>query len=317
LKQNEKIFLAGWKAMNATTCDDPKLERLRKLDDVLRTEIRGQNQVLPRVVSVVQRGELSLTKPGRPRGSFLLLGPTGVGKTETVVVLTSQIFGADKLFRFDMSEFQTQESLGLLLGARLGEKGYLGAVRERAAEGSLLFDEAEKAHPRVLDILLQLLDAARITIATGQTLDFSGFYVWLTSNIGSAELMGLQHSNDATLERHVLSRAQQALRPEIFARITEKLVFNRLSYEHQLEIAEKFLSREMEFFAARGHKLELDKTVLPFLVRKGFHPKLGARPMRDAVEKLVGDALAARLLAGQNHGGTLQVDESLGCLIVR
>ena len=303
--------------MNATTLDVQKLERLRQVDGVLRTEIRGQNQVLPRVVSVVQRGELSLTKPARPRGSFLLLGPTGVGKTETVVVLTNQIFGAEKLFRFDMSEFQTQESLGLLLGARLGEKGYLGAVRERAAEGSLLFDEAEKAHPRVLDILLQLLDAARITIATGQTLDFSGFYVWLTSNIGSAELMTLQHSNDATLERHVLSRAQQALRPEIFARITEKLVFGRLSYEHQLEIAEKFLSREIEFFAARGHKLELDKTVLPFLVRKGFHPKLGARPMRDAVEKLVGDALAGHLLAGKNSGGRLLVDESRGCLIVR
>ncbi|MGA3282899.1 MAG: AAA family ATPase [Verrucomicrobiota bacterium] len=303
--------------MNTTTFDAQRLERLRKVDGVLRTEIRGQNQVLPRVVSVVRRGELSLTKPARPRGSFLLLGPTGVGKTETVVVLTNQIFGAEKLFRFDMSEFQTQESLGLLLGARLGETGYLGAVRERAAEGSLLFDEAEKAHPRVLDIMLQLLDAARITVATGRTLDFSGFYVWLTSNIGSAELMTLQHSNDATLERHVLSRAQQALRPEIFARITEKLVFGRLSYEHQLEIAEKFLSREIEFLAARGHTLELDKTVLPFLVRKGFHPKLGARPMRDAVEKQVGDALAEHLLAGKNSGGRLQVDESRDCLIVR
>jgi ATP-dependent Clp protease ATP-binding subunit ClpB len=304
------------KAMNATTFDGQKLERLRNLDAVLRREIRGQNQVLPRVISVVQRGELSLTKPGRPRGSFILLGPTGVGKTETVVVLTNQIFGADKLFRFDMSEFQTQESLGLLLGAKLGESGYLGALRERAAEGSLLFDEAEKAHPRVLDILLQLLDAARITIATGQTLDFSGFYIWLTSNIGSAELMSLQHSNEATMERHVLSRAQQALRPEIFARITEKLVFGRLSYEHQLEIAEKFLAREIEFLAGRGHVLGLDKAVLPFLVRKGFHPKLGARPMRDAVEKQIGDALTAHLLAGKISGGRLQVDESRDCLMV-
>ena len=296
--------------MNTTTIDGEKIERLRKLDGVLRTEIRGQNQVLPRVISVVQRGEFSLTKPGRPRGSFLLLGPTGVGKTETVVVLTRQIFGAEKLFRFDMSEFQTQESLGLLLGAKLGETGYLGAMRERAAEGSLLFDEAEKAHPRVLDIMLQLLDAARITVATGQTLDFSGFYVWLTSNIGSAELMSLQHSNDATLERHVLSRAQQALRPEIFARITEKLVFGRLSYEHQLEIAEKFLSREVEFLTSRGHKLELDKTVLPFLVRKGFHPKLGARPMRDATEKLVGDAVAGALLANGRAEGCLMADSA-------
>jgi ATP-dependent Clp protease ATP-binding subunit ClpA len=299
-----------------TSLDAHKLERLREVDGVLRREIRGQSQVLPRVVSVVRRGELSLTKPARPRGSFLLLGPTGVGKTETVVVLTNQVFGPEKLFRFDMSEFQTQESLGLLLGARLGEAGYFGTVRERAGEGSLLFDEAEKAHPRVLDILLQLLDAARITIATGQILDFSGFYIWLTSNIGSAELMSLQHSNEATMERHVLSRAQQALRPEIFARITEKLVFGRLSYEHQLEIAEKFLSREIEFLASRGHALELDKSVLPFLVRKGFHPKLGARPMRDAVEKQVGDALAEHLLAGKSSSGRLLVDESRDCLIV-
>src|ERR1017187_1095201 len=302
--------------MNAAL-NENKLTQLNELATLLPREIRGQPQVLPRIIATVKRGELNLTKPGRPRGSFLLLGPTGVGKTETVVVLTRQIFGAEKLFRFDMSEFQTQESLGLLLGAKLGESGYLGAMRERATEGSLLFDEAEKAHPRVLDIMLQLLDAARITVATGQTLDFSGFYIWLTSNIGSAELMSLQHSNDATLERHVLSRAQQALRPEIFARINEKLVFNRLSYEHQLEIAEKFLSREIEFLAARGHKLELDKTVLPFLVRKGFHPKLGARPMRDAVEKQVGDALAEHLLAGKNSGGRLQVDESRDCLIVR
>jgi ATP-dependent Clp protease ATP-binding subunit ClpA len=298
------------------TTDSTKLTKLHELTTLLPREIRGQSHALPRIASAVRRGELGLTKPGRPRGSFLLLGPTGVGKTETVVVLTNQIFGAGQLFRFDMSEFQNQESLGLLLGARLGEVGYLGGVRERAAEGSLLFDEAEKAHPRVLDILLQLLDAARITVATGQTLDFSGFYIWLTSNIGSAELMSLQHSNDATLERHVLTRAQQTLRPEIFARVNEKLVFHRLTYEHQLEIAEKFLAREIQFLKGRGHALELDKTVLPFLVRKGFHPKLGARPMRDAVEKLVGDAVSECLLATRPACGALAVDEARDCLTV-
>jgi ATP-dependent Clp protease ATP-binding subunit ClpA len=298
------------------TLDSTKLAKLHELTSLLPCEIRGQSHALPRITSVVRRGELGLTKPGRPRGSFLLLGPTGVGKTETVVVLTTQIFGAGQLFRFDMSEFQNQEALGLLLGARLGEVGYLGGVRERAAEGSLLFDEAEKAHPRVLDILLQLLDAARITVATGQTLDFSGFYIWLTSNIGSAELMSLQHSNDATLERHVLTRAQQTLRPEIFARVNEKLVFHRLSYEHQLEIAEKFLAREIQFLKARGHALELDKTVLPFLVRKGFHPKLGARPMRDAVEKLVGDAVSECLLEARPACGALAVDDARDCLVV-
>src|SRR5271156_4744483 len=290
--------------MNKTP-DSTKLTKLHELNSLLPREIRGQSHALPRITSVVRRGELGLTKPGRPRGSFLLLGPTGVGKTETVVVLTNQIFGAGQLFRFDMSEFQNQEALGLLLGARLGEVGYLGAVRERATEGSLLFDEAEKAHPRVLDILLQLLDAARITVATGQTLDFSNYYVWMTSNIGSAGFMMLQHSNDATLERHVPSRAQQALRPEIFARINEKLVFNRLNYEHQLEIAEKFLAREIEFLGGCGHKLELARPVLPFLVRKGFHPKL------------VGDAVSECLLSSRPACGVLEVNEELGCLVVR
>ncbi|MDA1278055.1 MAG: AAA family ATPase [Verrucomicrobia bacterium] len=298
------------------TTDSTKLTKLHELTSLLPREIRGQSHALPRIASAVRRGELGLTKPGRPRGSFLLLGPTGVGKTETVVVTTNHVFGAGQLFRFDMSEFQNQESLGLLLGARLGEVGYLGGVRERASEGSLLFDEAEKARPRVLDILLQLLDAARITVATGQTLDFSGYYIWLTSNIGSAELMSLQHSNDATLERHVLTRAQQTLRPEIFARVNEKLVFHRLSYEHQLEIAEKLLAREIQFLKIRGHALELEKAVLPFLVRKGFHPKLGARPMRDAVEKLVGDAVSECLLDARPACGALAVDEARDCLTV-
>ena len=114
--------------MNKTT-DSKKLAKLQNLTALLPHEIRGQSQVLPRIASAVQRGELGLTKPGRPRGSFLLLGPTGVGKTETVIVTTNQVFGPGQLFRFDMSEFQNQEALGLLLGARLGEVGYLGAVR--------------------------------------------------------------------------------------------------------------------------------------------------------------------------------------------
>jgi ATP-dependent Clp protease ATP-binding subunit ClpA len=300
-----------------TVLDATKLTKLHELDSLLPREIRGQSHALPRIISTLKRGELGLCKPGRPRGSFLLLGPTGVGKTEVTVVFTNHLFGTGRLFRFDMSEFQNQEALGLLLGAKLGERGFFGAIRENASEGTLLFDEIEKGHPRIMDLFLQLLDAARITIATGETLDFSGFYIVMTTNIGSAELMSLQHSSEATLERHVLTRAQQALRPEVFARISEKLVFHRLSYEHQLEIAQKFIAREVEFLTSRGHTLQLDESVLPFLVRKGFHPKLGARPMRDAVEKLVGDAVAECLLAGRQSGGVLVVDDTRDCLAVR
>src|SRR5437879_12442979 len=138
--------------MNTRT-DSAKLDKLQELDSLLPREIRGQSRVLPRIISAVRRGELGLTKLSRPRGSFLLLGPTGVGKTETVLVTTTQIFNPGQLFRFDMSEFQTQDALGLLLGARLGESGYLGGVRERAAEGSLPCDEADKAHPAASQVL--------------------------------------------------------------------------------------------------------------------------------------------------------------------
>ncbi len=272
--------------------------KLHELESHLRQRIRGQDHVLPRIVSILQRGELGLTKPGRPRGSFLFLGPTGVGKTEVTLAFTGFLMSKEHLFRFDMSEYQTQESLGLLLGGKLGERGTLGMVYDKSRVGTLLFDEIEKAHPRVLDVFLQILDAARVTMASGETLELSGFYVVFTSNIGSADLMNLQYSTPATMERHVLTRAQQSMRPELYARITEKLVFNRLSYDHQLEIAQLLLTQELAFLKAKGHELTPDATVLPFLVRRGFHPKLGARPMRDAVEKLIGDAVAIDLLTG-------------------
>jgi len=291
--------------------------KLSGLEAHLRSRIRGQDHVLPRVVSLLKRGQLGLTKSTRPRGSFLFLGPTGVGKTETTVAFTDFLFGEGKLFRFDMSEYQTQESLGILLGAKLGERGTLAMAYDRSRIGTLLFDEIEKAHARILDIFLQILDAARVTMANGETLDLSGFYIVFTTNIGGADLLNLQHSAFATMERHVLARAQQAMRPEIFARITEKLVFNRLSYDNQLEIAQLLLNGELRFLSEKGHKLEAGKAVLPFVVNRGFHPKLGARPMRDAVEKLIGDAVTLDLLNGGAGCGQIVVEENCGILAVK
>ena len=283
--------------------------RLQEIENNLSRRIRGQAHIIPRVVSVLQRGELGLTKPTRPRGSFLFLGPTGVGKTEITLAFTEFLFGADKLFRFDMSEYQTQESLGVLIGARLGERGTLGLAYDKSPTGTLLFDEIEKAHPRVLDVFLQILDAARVTMASGDTLDFSKHYIVLTSNIGAAEILHLQHSTQATMERHVLTRAQQALRPEMFARLTEKLVFNKLSYDIQLEIASLLLVNELKFLKEKGVALTLTESVLPLFVRRGFHPKLGARLLRDTIEKLVGDVVSTDLLAGGNACGRLVVNK--------
>ena len=295
---------------NLPNNDDLQRAKLWELESHLRNRIRGQDHVIPRIASLLQRGELGLRKPGRPRGSFLFLGPTGVGKTEVTLAFTEFLLGADRLFRFDMSEYQNQESLAVLLGGKLGERGTLALAYDRHRCGTLLFDEIEKAHPRVLDVFLQILDAARVTMASGETLDLSGFYVVFTSNIASADVVGLQHSSFATMERHVLTRAQQSMRPELYARISEKLVFNKLTYDVQLEIARLLLAQELEFLRAKGHRIEPAETVLPFLVRRGFHPRLGARPLRDVVEKSIGDAVANELLTGGSGCGRLTVDES-------
>ena len=296
--------------MNSSAEINSHVAKLHGLLPHLRQRIRGQDHVLPRIVSLLQRGELGLTKGLRPRGSFLFLGPTGVGKTEVTLAFTDFLLGKDQLFRFDMSEYQNQSSLAVLLGGELGERGTLALARDRSPVGTLLFDEIEKAHPRVMDVFLQILDAARVTMASGETLDLSGFYVVFTSNIASAEIVGLQHSSFSTMERHVLGHAQQSMRPELYARITEKLVFRKLTYDVQLEIAQLLLAHELDFMRGKGHEFVADPSVLPFLVRLGFHPRLGARPMRDAVEKSIGDAVATNLLNGGNSCGTLTVDQS-------
>jgi ATP-dependent Clp protease ATP-binding subunit ClpB len=302
--------------MDSPTLSSTQLERLRNLQGQLADRIRGQNHVIPPVVSLLQRGEFGLTTPNRPRGSFLFLGPTGVGKTELSLVFTDYLLGKDKLFRFDMSEYQTQESLSVLLGGRVGETGLLGIAIAKSANGTLLFDEIEKAHPRVLDVFLQILDAARVTMASGETLDLSGFYIVFTSNIAAAEIINLQHSSFATMERHVLSKAQRTLRPELYARITEKLVFNRLSYDVQMEIARLHIARELAFLREKDFKTTVGKEVVSFLMQRGFHPRLGARPLRDTIEKYFRGAIAKAALAGI-HSRNLEFAVADGELIAR
>ena len=301
--------------MNTSDLSPALIDKLNGLEPHLREVIRGQDHVIPRVASVLHRGELGFTKANRPKGSFLFLGPTGVGKTELTLAFTRYLFNEENLVRFDMSEYQTQDSLRILLGGSLGEIGTLGLGVKQAGFGTLLFDESEKAHPRVLDILLQILDAARITLASGETLDLSNFYVVLTSNLGAADVMQLQHAPLSTMERHVLAKAQRSFRPELFARITEKLVFGRLSYDVQLEIAQQILASELEFLAEKGLIVSCSPAVLPFLVQRGYHPRLGARPMRDAIEKHVRDAASNSCLEKATAGGIeLVVHHAALCL---
>ena len=251
---------------------------------------------MPRICSVLQRGELDLVHPHRPKGSFLFVGPTGVGKTEITVCFTDYLFGKDHLHRFDMSEFQNQSSVGLLLGNSKTDTGMLGRALDQDTRGTLLFDEMEKAHPLVLDLFLQILDAGRITLADGKTKSLNDYYIVFTSNLGASDAMRMESSAFATIERTVLRRVDQALRPELVARINEKIVFNRLTYPVQREICEQMVDREVARLNAMGQNLCITPSTIELLVREGFHRTWGARPMRNTVERHLQDRVKDALL---------------------
>jgi len=287
-----------------------RLELLRGLGPRLESRIRGQAHALGRVVSVLTRGEMGFAHPRRPKGSFLFVGPTGVGKTETTNVFTDCLFAGAVPIRFDMSEYQLQKSVDKLIGETADDRGLLGRALHGVRYGTLLFDEIEKAHTLVLDLFLQILEDGRITLATGETLDFTGFYVVFTSNIGSAEVMRMVSAPFATVERTVQMRVGQLLRPELVGRITEKIVFARLDYATQREICEQLIAGERTRLGALGHDIEVAPDAVEFLVREGYHRTLGARPMRGAVERFLQDAIAGSVLAGGPKSGRATVAES-------
>ncbi|HUB68138.1 MAG TPA: AAA family ATPase [Candidatus Methylacidiphilales bacterium] len=275
------------------------LNRLRSLERHLTNHIKGQDHVLPRICSVLQRGELGLAHPNRPKGSFLFVGPTGVGKTEVTISFTEYLFGEGFLHRFDMSEFQNQSSVGLLLGSSVSETGMLGRALAQHDRGTLLFDEMEKAHPLVLDLFLQILDAGRITLANGDVKNMNGYYIVFTSNIGSADSMRMENSTFATIERTVLRRVDQTLRPELVARISEKLVFNRLTYAIQRQICEQMVEREVHRLKALGFEIKVDAATIEKLVREGYHRTLGTRIMRNTVDRVLQECIVTPVL-GRN-----------------
>ena len=278
-------------------------EKLNGLSALLKERIVGQSAAVDLVAARLQHGELGLTTSGRPKASFLFLGPTGVGKTELTQQFTHELFGPNKLVRLDMSEYQTRESLALLLGVSRDEPGRIAEGFDACGGvGTLLFDEIEKAHARVLDVLLQLLDAARLTTGANRVLDFSAWYCVLTSNIGAPRIMAMRKSKYETMERLVRQDAQRELRPEIFARVTAIAVFDKLNYETQCRIAAAMVKKEVDAKAA--------SSVVDVVIKRGYDDRLGARPMRDAAELLVRNAIAEDVLAGGSGCGRLTAHPS-------
>lgn len=262
---------------------------------------------LRRVAGAVQRAEVGLAKSGRPKASFLLLGPTGVGKTETALALSQFLFGSEEhMVRFDMAEYQEADASSKMLGANKETQGLLGDALDKHPDGGIiLFDEIEKAHKDMTTIFLSALDAARITMSTGRTRDLSLWYLIFTSNLGSGDAIKMDNVPYATLERYVINVATDYFRPELFARFQEKIVYNRLPLEIQKDIATRLIIKEIQHiqdvlrkrFNSSSLSVLYEPALVAFLVRKGYNRLLGARPMRDTIERLMGDAVVGWLTA--------------------
>jgi ATP-dependent Clp protease ATP-binding subunit ClpA len=271
------------------------IESLRNLDSHLKTRLKGQDHVISRIVPILQRGELGLMPPNRPKGSFLLLGPTGVGKTETVLAFADYL--NLRLFRLDMSEFQHTDQIKNFIGDESGYEGRLGRILVENWSGVLLFDEIEKANYRLWDVFLQMLDAGRVTTGRGTTHLLEGFYLAATSNIGGSEILRLHNLPLSSIERIVFNRLEEEFRPELVARFDEKIVFQKLSGTVLREITSTHLEYEQNRLENLGVQIAPDSSAVDSLIRSAVNRHHGARPIKRATESWVAKSAVKKLLS--------------------
>ena len=300
---------------SARVIDGALLDRLDGLQAHLEANIIGQPEVIPEVVKTIKNAELGFTEAGEPRSAFLFLGPTGVGKTEVTLQFTEYVCGPGKLIRLDMSEFMNLDAVGLLIGTPSDNpevrRGLLGQYYDRTGgTGTLLFDEIEKAHRQVQDLFLQILDASRISLGNGETLNLSHMFLVATSNIGSQMLMHSRTRNRETIVRRVQTEAKGQMRPEIYARFHPVVVFNRLDFDAQRDIARVHLNKVLRHMAGLGHRLDVDDSVLGPIIDRGYSEELGARPMRNAARAAVREAVREAVFARDTGHGTIRYDRS-------
>jgi len=289
-------------------------ERLSHLERNLRDSIRGQDHVFPDVIERVTIGESNLASPDQPKGSFIFLGPTGVGKTQLARILSQSLHDGREPIRLDMAEFKAADALTKFIGDHTGRLGRLGTILAQHQTGVLLIDEIEKASIDVVDVFLAILDAARVTCGVDRTFDLSGFYIIFTSNLGAADILRAKHLNFTQIEKHVLAQVASTFRPEFLGRIDSTLVFRKLTFEVQVEIAKMHLDLEYKHLADRGHCVSFHDDVLTFLLQVGFDKYLGARPLRKAIKRYVRYPVAVAGHAGA-VSGTLRVQPAKNGLI--
>ena len=314
-------IVSRWTGIPVAKMLSSEREKLLQMEKELRKRVVGQDEAVQIISDAVRRSRAGISDPRRPNGSFLFLGPTGVGKTELTKALTEFLFdNEDALIRLDMSEFMERHSVARLIGAPPGyigyeEGGYLTEAVRRKPYSVVLLDEIEKAHPDVFNILLQVLDDGRLTDGHGNTVDFKNTVVIMTSNLGSdvIQKFAVQESTAESsyekMKAAVMEIVNARLRPELINRIDDSIVFHSLAKEHIHNIAEIQLGQLQERISDRDIRLEYSDAALVKLAEAGFDPVYGARPLKRAIQDLIGNPLAHALLAGEvQPGQVVRVD---------
>ncbi|HEX3004775.1 MAG TPA: AAA family ATPase, partial [Angustibacter sp.] len=306
--------VAAWTGIPAGRLLEGETEKLLRMEDVLGGRLIGQRRAVEAVSDAVRRSRAGISDPDRPTGSFLFLGPTGVGKTELAKALADFLFDDERaMVRIDMSEYGEKHTVSRLVGAPPGYVGYdeggqlTEAVRRRPYSVVLL-DEVEKAHPDVFDILLQVLDDGRLTDGQGRTVDFRNVILVLTSNLGSVYLVD-PNLDERAKHDAVMGAVQAAFKPEFLNRLDDVVIFDALSIEELGRIVDLQVERLAKRLAERRLTLEVSDAAREWLALTGYDPSYGARPLRRLVAKEIGDRLARALLAGEiRDGDTVRVD---------
>ncbi len=328
-------IVSTWTGIPVKRLAEEESERLLKMEDLLHQRVIGQEEAVKAISKAIRRGRVGLKDPKRPVGSFIFLGPTGVGKTELSKALAEAIFGDEKsLIRVDMSEFMEKHSVSKLVGSPPGYVGYDegGQLTERVRRkpySVLLFDEIEKAHPDIFNILLQILEDGRLTDSQGRVVDFRNTVIIMTSNVGARTItepkrLGFSAAKDETaknyedMKSNVMGELKKSFRPEFLNRIDDIIVFHPLSEADIKEIVKLMLRVLIKRLEANSIKLVVSEAATEYLAKKGYDPLFGARPLRRAIQSMIEDRLAEEMLEGKvKAGDSIVVDLEDDKIVVR
>jgi ATP-dependent Clp protease ATP-binding subunit ClpB len=315
--------VSRWTGVPVSRLMEGEIQKLLKMEERLHLRVVGQDEAIRAVANAIRRARAGLQDPNRPLGSFIFLGPTGVGKTELARALAEFLFDDEHaMIRIDMSEYQEKHTVSRLIGAPPGyvgyeESGQLTEAVRRRPYSVVLFDEIEKAHPEVLNVMLQLLDDGRLTDGKGRTVDFKNAVVIMTSNVGShliAEEVGAGNTSlSEGTRRQVMDVLRQQFRPEFLNRVDEIIVFHLLSREQMRSIIDIQLHGLMRRLEDRKIRVELSDRAKDLLIAEGYDPMYGARPLKRTIQRRVLDPLAMRVLEGEFHeGDVIRIDSPRG-----